>query len=202
MQLSFPRGTKGQVTLKERIFQLKYFLKSLLKLRAIRLSFLPCHIQITFIITFFFFFLQQCNSKAETIILPNKFRSNFLVVCLVAALSEICSVNIAGQWHDWPFPQFESALGIAACKEQDLFLTLHMVPGQIPQCIHKSGDSIPGVEMSGRLEFLGGFSDCRDSSKPLSFFHLQQEKGKSQPLENQFWLKNMGFLSWKQDLAQ
>ena len=66
---------------------------------------------------FFFFFLQQCNSKAETIILPNKFRSNFLVVCLVAALSEICSVNIAGQWHDWPFPQFESALGIAACKE-------------------------------------------------------------------------------------
>ena len=70
------------------------------------------------------------------------------------------------------FPSFESGVGIAACKEQDLSLTLQMVPGQIPQCTHKSRDSIPGVEMSGRLEFLGGFSHCRDSRKPLSLFPL------------------------------
>lgn len=33
-----------------------------------------------------FFFLQECSSKVETTILPNKFRSIFRVVCLVSAL--------------------------------------------------------------------------------------------------------------------
>lgn len=58
------------------------------------------------------------------------------------------------------------------------------MPGQSPQCIHESRNSISGVEMSGRLEFLDGFSHRRDSSKPLSFSPSSRRKKNPSPLEH------------------
>lgn len=93
--------------------------KNLLKLRAISLMIWE-FLSLPKSDHDFFFFSQQC-SKGETIILQNKFRSIFWVVCLASMLSEIHSVSVAGQQHDWPFPQFESAPNIMLIRNRVLF---------------------------------------------------------------------------------